>query len=336
MSLNEVAAWPVSIVCVSDRRLVDLVTGKIRTNRSTKMTIFGCADAHGVIVYNGIGMDDSGATPSDWLFELEAQEKVFGKGLDELLCRVAADLETRLQKIRAKYESKKARHTFVFAAWREGSSCLYGVSNYERVDNDEELIEGREIVTISEWLSTPKSQIRILTTGMRPPTADVHAIAEVIKQDPLNLSRVIARCVKSVRGVAFRRGIAKGTVGAAAQWAAIGPAREQVRCGLDVVGGRIAQETPNLINIGAQVYIGGTMSAQIGGPGMLIKDTFAGNESARGIARYDPSKKAAVFSEPQCGVCGAPLPASHRFCEVCTGDKHRKKSKHAPHHLRPA
>jgi hypothetical protein len=60
MSSNISVAWPFGIMCVSDRRLVGLLSGTIRTNRSTKMTIFGCADAHGVIVYNGIGMDDEG------------------------------------------------------------------------------------------------------------------------------------------------------------------------------------------------------------------------------------------------------------------------------------
>lgn len=73
MSLNIIAAWPIAIVAVSDRRLTDFVSKAIRTNRSTKMTVFGCADAHGVIVYNGIGLDDEGLTPSDWLMELAAE-----------------------------------------------------------------------------------------------------------------------------------------------------------------------------------------------------------------------------------------------------------------------
>ena len=58
MSLNIVAAWPIAIVAVSDRRVSDFGSKKALTNRSTKMTIFGCADAHGLIVYNGIGWDD--------------------------------------------------------------------------------------------------------------------------------------------------------------------------------------------------------------------------------------------------------------------------------------
>ena len=76
MSFNVVAAWPLAIVCASDRRLVNLISGNILTNRSTKMTIFGCSDAHGVIVYNGIGADDGGATTSDWLIDLQERMRL--------------------------------------------------------------------------------------------------------------------------------------------------------------------------------------------------------------------------------------------------------------------
>jgi len=289
------------------------------------MTIFACADAHGVIVYNGIGTDDEGLIPSDWLFELEEKQKTFSLGLYEVLHRIGIDLEARLKKIRAKYGSKKARHTFVVAAWHEGRSGVYGISNYESVGDTEESPLGSETVTQSESLPRPGAEVRIVTTGVRPPSADMRGIAEAIKLGPLN--RVIARCVQSVRGVAFRKGIAKGTVGASVQWSAIGPLREQVQYGLDVVGGRISQEPPNLINIGAEMHIGGTMFARIGGSGMLIKDTYAGDEGARNVARYDPSRKTVTFSEPQCGICGAPRPASHRFCEICLGEKHRRQRK---------
>jgi len=70
MSCNLTIAFPFGIICVSDRRLTGLEAKKIKTNRSTKMTVFGCADAYGTIVYNGIGSDDAGKTPSDWLLEL--------------------------------------------------------------------------------------------------------------------------------------------------------------------------------------------------------------------------------------------------------------------------
>lgn len=328
MSSNLTAAWPFGIFCVSDRRLTGLVSGTIKTNRSTKMTVFGCADAHGVIVYNGIGMDDAGRTPSDWLLEL-AEKMLFDCPLAEVLDGVAADLETRLRTIRLRpqYGPKKTRHTFVFGVWQQGATVLYGVSNYERLDDDTEAAEGSEKVTQSVSSPRPGALLRIISTGGRPPRTDFEAIAEAVKTGPPN--RIKALCVKAVRDVAYGRGKARGTVGASCQWAWLGPERHQVLYGLDVVGGTIAQETPNLINMGGEVSLGGSLSVRAGGAGMriLIRDSFVGDEKAAGVARYDPATKTLAFSELQCGICGTPLPASHRFCEVCLYEKHRDQGK---------
>jgi hypothetical protein len=320
MSSNLVAAWPQGIVCVSDRRLVDLPSGgKILTNRSTKLTVFGCRDARGVIVYNGIGMDDDRLTPSDWLLELASKEKLFDCGLSEVLERVRTDLENRLKVLCAKYGPKKARHTFVFAAWTHGVSVVYGISNYERVDEENQAAEGRLQVMLSESLPTPEAQVRIVASGVHPPRATVRAIASAIKTGPSN--RVKALCMKAVRDAAYGKGKGRGTVGASCQWAALGPQRDQVWFGLDVVGGAIAREPPNLINIGAELTFGKSLSARIGNPGMLIKDMYAGDEKAEGVAEYDSISKTVAFSELKCGVCGTPLPASHQFCEICLYDK---------------
>ena len=305
--------------------MVDLVSGRVQTNRSTKITVFGCSDAHGAVVYNGIGIDDNGLTPSDWLLALGGKGNLFHRGLFELLDLVKNDLQARLQIIRAKYGPKKARHTFVFGAWHKGASAIYGISNYERVDDDKEAVEGSDEVTLSSFLPTPTARLRIVTTGLRPRLTDVRAIAEALKTGPPN--RTLASSVRAVRNVAYGRGKATGTVGASCQWAWLGPERSQVWFGLDVAGGAIAQETPNLINIGAEVHLGGSFSARIGGPGMLIGDTYMGDDRARGVARYDAAKKKFVFSELRCGICGAPWPASHRFCEVCLYEKHRGKGR---------
>ena len=111
--------------------------------------------------------------------------------------------------------------------------------------------------------------------------------------------------------------------------------REEVWCGLDVVGGRLAQEPPNIINIHARSQVAGTLSVGFGDPqrtaGMIFKDAYAYAIAEDGsrvdIAHYDPVKKQPVFSEPKCGVCGSPWPASHRFCEVCLHDEHHSRGK---------
>jgi hypothetical protein len=319
MSSNLTMTLPIGIICVSDRRLTGLGSGAIKTNRSTKMTVFGCADAHGVIVYNGIGMDDAGKTPSDWLMEL-AEKKLFDLPLAAVLEGVSADLETRLRTLRARHGPRRARHTFIFGVWHQGATAVHGISNYERVDDDVEAAEGSENV-----FQSVSSRHGIITTGARPAPVDLKAIRESLKAGPLN--RVIALCVKAVRRVALGRGKARGTVGAACQWASVGPERSHVRYGLDVVGGAIAQEPPNLVNIAAEMFLGGSQSVRIGGPGMLISHAYAGGSEAANVARYDSAKKVPVFSERQCGICGTPRPASHRFCEVCLYEKHHVQGK---------
>src|SRR5437016_5590354 len=137
MSLNIVAAWPIAIVAVSDRRVSDFGSKKALTNRSTKMTIFGCADAHGVIVYNGIGLDDGGLTPSDWLMEL-AEKKLFDLGMADVLQGIRSDFKNRLHPLRSRYGASRSRHTFIVAAWEQGTPIIYGLSNYERVDQSGE------------------------------------------------------------------------------------------------------------------------------------------------------------------------------------------------------
>lgn len=330
MSSNLVSAWQFAIVGVSDRRLTEFVSKKTKTNRSTKLTVFGCATAHGLIVYNGVGLDDDGLTPSDWLMELAAQ-KVFDGKLHDVLNAVKTDLEVRLRRLRATYGSKNARHTFTFGVWHNGQSEIYDVSNFESLDGSEDLLEGSDTVKTTSLLPTPQSRIRILASGTRPPKADMKSISEVIKTRPVQY--VVARGIKVVRDIAYRQGKAKGSVGAAAQWAAIGPRREEVWCGLDVVGGQIAQEPPSVINIQANSPVAGTMSVRLGDPagGMLFKDAYAcaipEGGSRVDIAQFDPIRKKVVFSEPKCGVCGSPWPASHRYCEVCLYDEHHARGK---------
>jgi hypothetical protein len=330
MSLNLVTAWPIAIVAVSDRRLTDFVSKKTTTNRSTKMTVFGCSDAHGVVVYNGIGTDLDGLTPSDWLMQL-AERKLFEGKLDHVLEGVRTDLEARLRPLRTRFGPKIARHTFTFGAWHKGISALYNVSNFESLDGSEKLPNGTETAWLSDFLPSPGTELRGVATGVLPPRADLKAVCETIKTKDIN--RIVSRCIKIVRDVAYRQGKARGTVSAAAHWAVVGPNRDQIQCGLDVVGGRVAQEPPNIINVQAQSPVAGGMSVGFGdaGGGALFKEAYvcaiAANESRVNIAKYDPIAKRAVFSEPSCGVCGSPWPASHRYCEVCLHDEHHARGK---------
>src|SRR5215469_3059299 len=90
MSSNLTVVWPNALLSVSDRRLTRLKGGNILTNRSTKMTVFACSNAYGTIVYNGIGLDELGKTPSDWIMSL-AEQHVFDLPLAKVLEQIVID-----------------------------------------------------------------------------------------------------------------------------------------------------------------------------------------------------------------------------------------------------
>jgi hypothetical protein len=111
-----------------------------------------------------------------------------------------------------------------------------------------------------------------------------------------------------------------GSVGAAVQWAYVGEKRDQVRFGYDVAGGAIALEPPNLINIAARADFPDGKGVQVGNDaGIVFKDISIRFEVEGSESRYSQPYEAT------CGVCGAPWPVAHKFCEVCvyeaTADK---------------
>jgi hypothetical protein len=323
MSANLTVAWPSGLIAVSDRRLTGLVSGEIKTNRSTKMTVFGCADAHGVIVYNGIGMDDNGKTPSEWVMSVGGQ-KVFELSLADVLDRVVADVEPRLLSLRKRYGATRSRHTFVIAVWQHGIPAIYCISNYERADENGEAAKASDKLTLSKS-NAHSGPIQLFATGSHPPRRDLQAISNSIKTGD-HPNRIKALAVKAVKDIAYGRSRARGVVGASCQWAFVGSNPDDVWFGLDVVGGAVSQETPNLINISANVSLGGRFSARFG-PGIFMAESYAGLGEEAKVAHYDPEQKKAVFRELACGICGTPIPASHRSCEVCLYDQHSRKSK---------
>lgn len=93
MTFNLTLVTPSYAICVTDRRLTDLRTGKIVTERSNKLTNFTCRDAVGAITYNGVGRDTEGNTPSDWLTAISGANAMT---LDQFADAVKADAELRL------------------------------------------------------------------------------------------------------------------------------------------------------------------------------------------------------------------------------------------------
>jgi hypothetical protein len=315
VSLNLFVISPDSIFCASDRRIVGFLSGQTQTNRSTKTTIFSCADAHGVVAYNGIGMDDAGNTPSSWLLRLQERANLFDHSLSDVISGIRTDLELRVRAIRAKYGKRNARHTYRVGVWQGDKNILYCVSNYERAGAWEPATEGADNVTTTIWPATREKDVRIVAGGAQPRRARFQAIADAAKSG--SLDRLIASSTKAIRDIAFGRGKARGAVGATCQWARLGPTKEQVLYGVDVAGGTIALEPPNLINIAAEMRVASSLRVRIGAPGVLIKDAFVGDTRSSRMGQYNFTRKCFDFSEPPCPGCGAPKPASHCRCELC-------------------
>jgi hypothetical protein len=70
MTMNVLIATRDFAMCASDQRLTES-SGRIVTERSMKVTAFQCRDMIGFVTYNGIGRDQSGRTPSDWILEID-------------------------------------------------------------------------------------------------------------------------------------------------------------------------------------------------------------------------------------------------------------------------
>ena len=80
------------------------------------MTVFGCADAHGVVTYNGVGSDDNGVTPSNWLMELATQENLFNYTFPEVLAEVRIEPNRTIASRTLSEELLKTQDAVIFAA----------------------------------------------------------------------------------------------------------------------------------------------------------------------------------------------------------------------------
>jgi hypothetical protein len=182
------------------------------------MTIFACADAHGLIVYHGIGLDDNEQTPSDWLLDLDERVRAFDLPLANLVEAIRADTEIRLQQLGEKYGRDKSRHSFILAVWHQGLSTLFCISNYQTFDaaNDSD----GDAVLLTSKPPSPGSTYRLVHAGGFLKHVRRQPIKDAMKSGSANAVKVA--CVRAVRDVAYGSGKGRGAVGASAQWAVIG------------------------------------------------------------------------------------------------------------------
>jgi hypothetical protein len=291
MSLNTTIASPRTLVLATDRRLTNMDTRKIETERSTKLTVLYCADALALIAYNGVGRYGQ-RTPSDWLLELQERKSLATMPLRDVLQSIKKEAEERIGTMPVALDR---RHTFVIAAWGKGRTWICVISNYEKSDGT---LLAKPSCTFEIWAmpENPGSETRVLVTG---------AMQDFSREDGKRICRAASHagaaprdlknlCVKVIQNTAEWRQ-RRGTVGTSVLWA-IAERYKGVEAGLDLPGGTQIQEAPNLIT-----------------PSALFTDIRI--EAPRG----EPLSLGKPVSLPEspCTACGTPVPLGYTQCGVC-------------------
>ncbi|HWQ87798.1 hypothetical protein [Brevundimonas sp.] len=298
MSFNLTLATGRLVICVTDRRLSSPDGRRIVTERSNKLTVFRCRDAHGLITYNGVGQDFEGATPSDWLANLTALPDQM---LDAAVEAIRFDADRRLEAVRAR--GVDVRHSFVLSGFRRGTPFIQMISNYESLGTEGALPVAEARLTVSgtslSTSTTAGTPFALVATGAHPRRlAHLQRIADRVRDGaaPGELRKMM---VKVVKDIAYGQG-RRGSVGTSVQSAMVGPVSGFETSG-HIPGGTTLQEMPNFL-----------------APGMLFKDIYidvSGSPDPRG--RYDLVRRKARIAETSCKTCGNPVPEGYRRCGIC-------------------
>jgi len=286
MSLNITVLTSRFIVCTTDRRLVFAKTGKIVSERSTKLTVFSCSDAVGLITYNGIGRFAS-ESPSDWLLELDSRVHLSRMPLKDLLSRIREDADSRFKKIAC----ADKRHTFVVAAFAGNVPVGSLISNYESLLKDGHDATANPHFETTVGTPTGPEPIAVLVTGA---TEDFdQKTGEAIKQKAKEGAAAVTikqRCIKAIRDASYRRARI-GKIGTSVLSGILDPTTRNCEVDLSVVGGTATIELPNSI-----------------GPSFSTKGGYVRKEGFLG-----PSG----VTESECPNCGNPVPLGSKRCGIC-------------------
>lgn len=292
MSLNITVASPRLVLCVSDRRLVNVNTGKIVTERSTKLTVLYCKNALALITYNGVG-EYEGKTPADWLLELDDRVELTALPFKDVLQAIKGEASSRLAKVPA---SSAKRHTFVLGAWGKGHTWICMISNYEEACSEKTYDKAQNEFQITGLPESPGAETRVVVTG---------AVEYVDREDCEKVVRVAKRagaagvdiknlCIKAVKNAAKQRK-GRGPVGSSVLWG-VAEKYQGIEWGLGVQSGTRIVEAPNFI-----------------APGWKTSDMRIE------VSRGDSVSWGKPFPLPEapCPACRNPVPLGYEFCGVC-------------------
>lgn len=286
---NEVA------ICVTDRRL-SAPAGGIVSERGNKLTAFSCQNAHGFITYAGIGRDDTGRSPNDWIAENPLLPTLSFDTFLDTLKNMADQRLARLAK-----QGHDVRHTFVVGGFAAGTPVAAMISNFETLGQDGHRDQADPELSISWCLPSPnaKKSTLVVATGDIPfdRKKRIEQIGGMAKAgaEPGVLR---AKMTKLLRDVAYKADRA-GSVGTSVTRIIV-PRWGEPEMDIDVVGGSSLLEGPNIIT-----------------PNLTIRDLYIDVSGDETGSRYSRVHRKALIRERPCRNCGAPVPEGYRRCGKC-------------------
>ena len=295
MSLNVSILVPSYIIANTDRRLTT-PDGSIVTERSNKLTYFECPDARGFITYNGIGLDQYGMSPSDWIAE------IYGEGLtlQGLVARLQEIAGRKVIALPAVYTDR--RHSFVISAflYPAGIARLILVSNYEYLAREDADFEAASAFRVEAGGLRHLRSKAIFVTGATPVVRRkwINIIGAKIDRG-LSPEKVRGAATKLIRNAAYAK-FRRGTVGTSVSSGIL------MRDGrgtfdVNVVGGSNLTEGINVLT-----------------PGFALRDFVAYGADVRSdFLPFDKKRNRAIIPEPPCANCGRPIPLGYRQCPTC-------------------
>ena len=295
MTLNLSLITDTVAICVTDRRL-SAPAGGIVSERGNKLTDFTCQNARGFITYTGIGRDDTGRSPNDWIVENPLLPTLPFDQFVEALKRMA---DQRLGRLAAK--GYDVRHSFVLGGFLAGTPVAVMISNFESLGENGHRAHADPELSISYCLPSPdtKTSTLIVATGDIPfdRKGRIEQIGRFAKKGA-KPGELRARMTKLLRDVAYQAD-RDGSVGTSVSRIII-PRWGEPEMDTDVVGGSSLLEAPNII-----------------APDMMIRDVYIDVSGGEAASRYSRVHRKALIKERPCSKCHAPVPEGYRRCGRC-------------------
>lgn len=295
MTLNLSLVTDEFALCVTDRRL-SLPRGSIVSERSNKLTVFQCRNAHGFITYCGIGRDSSGHSPSDWLIGNPILPTLH---LDDFLQTIKNIGDVRLKPLSAK--GHDTRHTFVIGGFVESRPFLVLISNFESImDEDARNVADAEL-SISYCVASQGQQKPVIVLAIGDiPKSRKSRITKLggLAKDSAQPQTLLAQMTKLIRDVSYARNRA-GNVGTSVNTVVV-PSYGPVDLGGSIVGGTTLIEPPNMIS-----------------PSAMYRDAYIDISGTDAGSRYSPRLGKALIKETRCVECLTPVPEGYRQCGKC-------------------